>query len=94
MSALQALFHRLFGSTINGAMFHFNKAIQELEAVENREVEVAKRKKQDILELQTEFDAATREATRARNKANKLRAMFGDSDEDEEPNIATLKAVQ
>jgi predicted nucleic acid-binding Zn-ribbon protein len=91
---LQALINfLLMRSTLDDALSHFNRAITKLDAVEKQEVKEIERQKQDIAEAQAKLEDATRKATIARNKAAKLRDLFGDTDEDLAPNINTLRAI-
>jgi hypothetical protein len=90
---LQKLIEILLGRhTIEGALFHFNKAIEKLDAVEKQEAAEIERRKQEIAESSAALDIATAKATIARNRANKLRDFFGET-EDLAPNINTLRAI-
>jgi sigma54-dependent transcription regulator len=83
----------LMRTTLDSALSDFNRAIDKLDAVERQEVKEIERQKQDIAEAEAKLVYATRKATIARNKAAKLRDIFGESEEDLAPNINTLRAI-
>ena len=91
---LQKLINVLLGRhTIGAALFHFDKAVAKLEAVEAQEVKEIERRKHEIAESTAALNLATNTATIARNKANKIRDFFGDTDEDLAGNVNTLRAI-
>lgn len=91
---LRKLINILLGRhTIDGALFHFDKAVAKLDAVEKQEVKEIERRKLEIAESTAALNLATSTATIARNKANKIRNFFGDAEEDLVENINTLRAI-
>lgn len=67
--------------TVEGALVHFNRAIDELSAVEEQENKEAARQEQALTEAAAALESARREATRARNKRAKIEAFIGDDEE-------------
>lgn len=91
---LQKLINTVMGRrTIDNAVMHFNKAIEGLEAVEKQEVEEIERRKVEIAQSTAALEASTKTANIARNRAAKLRTIFGESEEDSADSINTLRAI-
>lgn len=81
--------------TVDGAMVHFHKAMDELKAVEEQEEAEAKRREQEIAEASEALNRARREAARSRNKQAKILHFIGDDDVDVEvATIDTLREVK
>jgi hypothetical protein len=79
--------------TVEGALIHFNKAIDELNAVEEQENKEAAKQEQALTEASAALDAARTTATRARNKRAKIASLIGD-DEESLDSIATLRNIK
>lgn len=78
--------------TVDGALIHFTRALDELRAVEVQENAEAARQEKTLADAKAALDGARREATRARSKAIKIEAFIGD--DDEAVDSAPLRAVK
>ena len=79
--------------TVDGAMVHFNKALDELQVVEKQELEEAARRESEIAEAQAALEAARREAGRAARQSAKLREFLGEA-LDETATVTTDNVVR
>lgn len=71
----------LFGParrTVNGALVHFNKALDELKAVEDQENAEVDRQGQLAAEATSALNAASKEAARARKAQSRILSLIGD----------------
>lgn len=78
--------------TVEGALVHFSRAIDELAAVEEQENKEAVRQEQTLNEAATALEAARKTAARARNKRAKIEALIGD-DEDIVEGVQALRNI-
>lgn len=80
--------------TIEGALVHFNRAIDELDAVVEQENAEAERQEQVLAEAAAALEAARKTAARARNKRAKIAAFIGDDEETAVEGVQALRSVQ
>jgi|GEM_PF-3172295 len=100
LSFLFARFHTGFipfgpsKRTVDGALVHFNRAIDELNAVEAQEEAEAARQEQALAEASAALEAARREASRARNKRAKIATFIGDDEPEANEGVEGLRSVR